>query len=145
MNTPEKSEADAQCARRAVVHVVAGVLTDGAGRVLLAQRPAGKHLAGGWEFPGGKLEPGETRLESLTRELAEELGVTLQAARPLLRVRHAYPERDVDLDVWVVTRYRGEPIGREGQQLRWCPRDELRQANLLPADWPIVDAVMGMG
>jgi mutator protein MutT len=128
---------------RPVVHVVAGVLVDAAGRVLLAQRPMkAKHLAGGWEFPGGKIEQGETRIEGLGRELAEEIGVTLQQAHPLIRVRHAYPERDIDLDVWRVTRYAGEPHGLEGQPLSWCPRAELPKAQLIPADRPVVTALM---
>jgi mutator protein MutT len=127
--------------KRALVHVVAGVLSDADGRVLLAQRPAGKHLAGGWEFPGGKLEQGESRYSALRRELGEELGVTLEAARPLMRVIHAYPQRDIDLDVWMVSRYRGEPRPLEGQRLRWCERDALGGADLLPADLPVVTAL----
>jgi len=124
-----------------VVHVVAGVLRDAADRILLAQRPPGKHLAGGWEFPGGKVEPDETRFDTLRRELHEELGVDVQSARPLLCVRHAYPERVILLDVWIVTDYLGEPVGLEGQHLRWCPREDLPHADLLPADKPIVTAL----
>jgi len=123
------------------IHVVAGVVIDGAGRVLIAQRPAGKHLAGGWEFPGGKLEPGEVRSAGLARELREELGIVIGQPRPLLRLRHAYPYGEVLLDVWVVRRYRGEPQGLDGQQLRWCRRDELAKAELLPADRPILAAL----
>ena len=111
---------------------------DVAGRVLIAQRPAGTHLAGGWEFPGGKLEPREGRAAGLARELHEELGITIAAPRPLLRVRHPYPGRDVLLDMWVVTRYTGEPRGLDGQAVRWCTRRELAAAELLPADGPIV-------
>ena len=121
--------------------MVAGVVRDTHQRVLLAQRPPGKHLAGGWEFPGGKLEPGETRSAALIRELQEELGISVTAARPLMQVTHAYPERDILLDVWVVTRYDGIPTGLDGQTLRWCPRGELAQAELLPADAPIVTAL----
>jgi len=127
--------------RRRVVHVVAGVLADAKNRVLLAQRPEGKHLAGGWEFPGGKTEPGETRFETLARELDEELGIEVTAARPLICVRHQYTVREILLDVWVVTEYRGEPAGLDGQALRWCPRAELAVAKLLPADQPIVTAL----
>jgi 8-oxo-dGTP diphosphatase len=121
--------------------VVAAAVIDGTGRVLIAQRPAGKHMAGGWEFPGGKLEPGEERLAGLARELREELGITIATPRPLIRVRHAYPSREVLLDVWVVRRYSGEPRGLDGQALRWCTQDELATAELLPADKPIVAAL----
>jgi 8-oxo-dGTP diphosphatase len=125
-----------------VIHVVAAAVVDTAGRVLIAQRPAGKHMAGGWEFPGGKLEPGEERLAGLARELREELGITLVGTpRPLIRVRHAYPTREVLLDIWVVKRYSGEARGLDGQALRWCTQDELEAAELLPADRPIVRAL----
>jgi mutator protein MutT len=109
--------------------------------VLIAQRPEGKHMAGGWEFPGGKLEAGEERLAGLARELREELGISIETPRPLIRVRHAYPTREVLLDVWVVRRYAGEPMGLDGQALRWCAQDKLSTANLLPADQPIVAAL----
>ena len=123
------------------VHVVAAAVIDAKGRVLIAQRPRGKHLAGGWEFPGGKLEPGEERLAGLARELREELGITIAMPRPLIRVRHAYPSREVLLDMWVVKRYSGEPRGLDGQALRWCTQDELAVTELLPADKPIVAAL----
>jgi mutator protein MutT len=126
---------------RPFVHVVAGVVIDAADRVLIAQRPAGKHLAGGWEFPGGKLEPGEERLAGLARELREELGITIATPRPLIRVRHTYPSHEVLLDIWVVKRFSGEPRGLDGQALRWCLQDELAAVDLLPADRPIVAAL----
>ena len=130
-------------AARPLLHVVAGVLIDDAGRVLIAERPAGKHLAGRWEFPGGKLEPGEERTAGLARELREELGITLGRTplRPLMRVRHAYPTREVLLDTWVVRQYQGEPRGLDGQALRWCSLEDLMTVELLPADAPIVQAL----
>jgi mutator protein MutT len=128
-------------APRPSIHVVAAAIIDASGRVLIAQRPAGKHLAGGWEFPGGKLEPGEERLAGLARELHEELGITIATPRPLIRVRHAYPSREVLLDIWVVKRYSGEPRGLDGQALRWCTQDDLAVTELLPADKPIVAAL----
>jgi mutator protein MutT len=128
-------------ADRPFIHVVAGAVIDAAGRVLIAQRPAGKHMAGGWEFPGGKLEPGEERLAGLARELHEEIGITIGPPRPLIRVRHAYPSREVLLDIWVVKRFSGEPQGLDGQALRWRSQDELATAELLPADRPIVAAL----
>jgi mutator protein MutT len=122
--------------------VVAAAVIDALGRVLIAQRPAGKHMAGGWEFPGGKLEPGENRAAGLARELQEELGISIEPPlRPLIRVRHAYATREVLLDVWVVRRFHGEPRGLDGQALTWCAPDQLIHANLLPADAPIVAAL----
>ncbi len=123
------------------LHVVAGVLRDRRARVLLAERPPGKHLAGGWEFPGGKRKRGESRLETLRRELDEELGVADVEAHPLLRIRHHCPERSVLLDVWAVTSYCGVPEGRDGQALRWCAVGALAAAGLLPADRPVVTAL----
>jgi 8-oxo-dGTP diphosphatase len=126
---------------RPVIHVVAAAVIDAEGRVLIAQRPPGKHLAGVWDFPGGKLEPGEKREAGLARELKEELGISIEAPRPLIQVSHSYPSRDVLLDVWVVKSYSGEPCGLDGQALRWCTLEELEQAELLPADGPIVKAL----
>ena len=123
------------------IHVVAAALTDTKGRVLIAQRPAGKHLAGMWEFPGGKVEPGEARVHALERELREELGIAIETPRPLLRLKHAYSYGEVLLDVWVVRRYRGEPRSLDGQALRWCSRAALATAGLLPADRPIIGAL----
>jgi 8-oxo-dGTP diphosphatase len=126
-----------------VLHVVAAALTDAHGRILIAQRPPGSHLAGGWEFPGGKLEPGEACLAGLARELHEELGITLGRGphRPLLKVEHAYGARQLRIHLWVVTDFSGEPRGLDGQALRWCTLDELEHADLLPADAPMVRAL----
>lgn len=124
-----------------MIHVVAGAVIDAAGRVLIAQRPPGKHLAGGWEFPGGKLEPGEARASGLARELAEELGISIGYPRPLIRVRHTYPYGEVLIDMWVVKSYSGEPQGLDGQALKWLSQEELEKAELLPADGPIVRAL----
>ena len=126
---------------RSVVHVVAAAVIDAAGRVLIAQRPAGKHLAGGWEFPGGKLDHGEDRRVGLARELREELGITISTPRPLIRVRHTYDYGEGLIDMWVVRHYGGEPRGLDGQELRWCTQDELEATELLPADGPIVTAL----
>lgn len=122
--------------------VAAGILTDANGRALIARRPDGAHQAGWWEFPGGKLRLGETPLEGLTRELREELGIEVRAAQPLLSYRHDYPERVVHLHVWRVNEFAGEPAGAEGQPLCWLPIGELLEAGLLPADRPIVDALL---
>jgi 8-oxo-dGTP diphosphatase len=125
------------------IHVVAGVLEDAAGRVLVAQRPAGKSQAGSWEFPGGKLDPGEDRLAGLARELEEELGIRVRshAARPLLRYLHRYPELEIDLDAWRVPAWDGEPHGLEGQAIAWRAAETLLETGLLPADAAIVTAI----
>ncbi|HKR75662.1 MAG TPA: Nudix family hydrolase [Rhodanobacter sp.] len=125
----------------APLHVLAGALRDREGRVLLAERPAGKHLAGLWEFPGGKREPGEAPLAALARELDEELGIALVAAEPLIRVPWRYHERGLLLDAWIVTRWHGEPCSLEGQGLRWCWPMEADPATLAPADRAILQAL----
>lgn len=124
------------------LNVIVGILTDGDGRVLIAERPAGKHMAGSWEFPGGKLMPGEPPIAGLRRELAEELGVFVQEARPFCELRHRYPDRAVRLDVWWVQRFSGRAEAREGQKLRWCDAAALSAAAMLPADAPLVARVI---
>jgi 8-oxo-dGTP diphosphatase len=125
----------------AVIHVVAGALFDDAGRVLIAQRPPGKHMAGGWEFPGGKLDPDEQPLAGLVRELREELGVEIHDATPLIAYEHVYPERKVLLDLWLVRRFSGKPQSLDAQALRWVTLDELDEAGLLEADRPMIVAL----
>jgi 8-oxo-dGTP diphosphatase len=126
----------------ASMHVMAGVLCDAQGRVLLAQRPEGKHLAGLWEFPGGKLEPGEQPLHALGRELHEELGIRIDAAdgTPLIRVPWRYGERGLLLDAWQFTRWQGTPRSLEGQALQWVAPAAIDPAILAPADRPILQA-----
>ena len=98
-------------------------------------------MAGSWEFPGGKLNEGEDRLDGLRRELREELGIEVDNARPLIRYVHRYPDLDVDLDVWRVTQWRGQPRGMEGQAIDWQRPEDLLNAGLLPADGPVVTAI----
>jgi 8-oxo-dGTP diphosphatase len=109
--------------------------------VLIAQRPNGKHMAGGWEFPGGKLDAGEERFAGLVRELREELGVEVHAAEPLIAYEHAYADRRVFLDLWVVTHFSGEPQSLDEQPLRWVTLAELDNVGLLEADAPMIPAL----
>jgi len=125
------------------IRVVAAALFDSRGRVLIAQRPPGTHMAGRWEFPGGKIDAGESELEALRRELKEELGVALQDAERLLELSHEYPERRIELCMWHVTRYSGEPQSLDGQSLKWVDPAELEREDLLEADRPIVAALKG--
>lgn len=114
-------------------------MRDADGRWLVTSRPAGKELAGWWEFPGGKRGAAEEPFAALVRELDEELGVVVEAAEPCLTLVHPYPEKRVRLDVWLVTRFSGTPQPREGQELRWLLAGELEGVGLLPADRPIVE------
>lgn len=126
---------------RPLIHVVAAALVDPAGRVLLAQRHPDSHQGGLWEFPGGKLEPGEAVADGLVRELQEELGVTPRGHRPLIRVTHHYEDLGVLLDVHRVDAWDGEPHGREGQPLAWVSLDALDDYPMPAADRPIVRAL----
>ncbi len=128
-------------ASRAVIPVACGVLLNSGGEVLVAQRPPGKIAAGKWEFPGGKIEPGESPLQALMRELHEELGVEVQAARRLIRFRHDYTDRIVILDTWLVRQFEGAPHSREGQQLDWVHPESLSRLDTLPTVPPIAMAL----
>lgn len=123
--------------------VAAGVVRDDQGRILLAQRPPGKHLAGTWEFPGGKCESGETPQEALVRELDEELGIRVESSAPLLSLTHAYSEKTVRLLLREVCSWSGQPVGREGQPLRWARLDEMADLPMPAADRPMI-RVMGL-
>ena len=125
-----------------VVRVVAAALIGADRRVLIAERPAGKHMAGRWEFPGGKRAPGESEAEALARELAEELGIEMCSGSPWMRLTHAYEDRTVELSLWIVEAFRGEPRGLEGQALRWVDAADLAQADMLEADRPFVAALV---
>lgn len=122
------------------LEVAAGVLHRG-DTVLLAERVRGGHGDGFWEFPGGKIEPGESPTDALIRELGEELGVRITDASPLLVTEHRYPERHVRLHVFDVHAWRGEPAGRESQALYWCRVAALADVRLLAANAPIVSAL----
>ena len=124
------------------VHVLAGVITDAAGRVLLARRTEGRDLAGFWEFPGGKREPGESPEAALARELREELGIEVQVGAPVIAVPQAYPHKRLRLDVRFVHDWDGTPKGHEGQALAWVPPDKLPGYAMPPADRPVVAALL---
>jgi 8-oxo-dGTP diphosphatase len=123
------------------LHVVAGILRDGEGRILLAQRPAGTHLAGTWEFPGGKIETGESAEAALRRELHEELGVDIGGVEPLISVPWRYPQKSVVLHAFSVVDFRGEAHGRERQKLRWVLPGDALGISMPPPDWPILSAL----
>ncbi|NHN38110.1 8-oxo-dGTP diphosphatase MutT [Pseudomaricurvus alcaniphilus] len=127
---------------RKTVHVAAGVIVDGGGRILIARRPDHTHQGGLWEFPGGKVDAGETVAEALCRELLEELGINAREYSPLLEVRHDYPDKSVLLDVWQVTAFSGEPHGREGQPVQWVPVDALADYRFPEANMAIIEKIL---
>jgi 8-oxo-dGTP diphosphatase len=123
-----------------LVLVAAVALIDVDGRVLLAQRPPGKSMAGLWEFPGGKVEAGETPEAALIRELQEELGIDTQASclAPLTFASHAYPDFHLLMPVFACRRWQGTPLAREGQALKWVRARDLRDYPMPPADLPLI-------
>jgi 8-oxo-dGTP diphosphatase len=123
------------------IHVAAAAIFNTAGEVLLSRRPAHVHQGGLWEFPGGKLEPGEATADALRRELYEELGICPRAMRPLIRVHHDYHDRHVLLDVWRVDRFTGTASGREGQLLGWVSPGQLGRYPFPAATLPVIKAI----
>jgi len=122
------------------IHVVAGALCKD-NLVLIAQRPPGKHMAGGWEFPGGKLDYDESAIDALKRELKEELNISVHSAMWLCESMHDYPDRRVLLELWLVTEFEGTPTSNEGQVLKWADINDLHEVGMLPADEPLVEAL----
>jgi 8-oxo-dGTP diphosphatase len=124
-----------------IVRVAAAVIVRPDGEVLLAQRPPGKHYAGYWEFPGGKLEPGESAKAALVRELAEELGIEVTRAAPWLVQEFVYPHAHVELNFFRVFEWRGEPVGHDGQAFAWQTPGRFTVSPLLPANTRVIAAL----
>lgn len=129
-----------------ILTVVAAALVDPDGRVLIAQRPPGKALSGLWEFPGGKLDPGERPEAALIRELDEELGIAVKEAclAPLAFASHAYPDVHLLMPLWVCRRWGGTVSPREGQALRWVRAGKLRDYPMPPADAPLIPPLIDL-
>lgn len=120
------------------IHVVAGVIRDARGRILLTRRTETRDMPGLWEFPGGKREPGETSEQALARELHEELGIEAEVGEWLMEVPQRYPDKRLRLEVRAITAWKGQPRGREGQALTWVPAERLSRYSMPPADVPVV-------
>ena len=124
--------------------VAVGIVVDAQGRFLVGERPAEKDYAGQWEFPGGKLEPGEDVFDALVREFSEELNLQVDSAYALFSRQHSYPDREVELHFWQVTAYQGEAEGLEGQSLRWVSADDLASLDFLEGNRTLLEEVCAM-
>lgn len=129
-----------------LVLVAACALIDPDGRVLIAQRPPGKPMAGLWEFPGGKVEPGERPELSLIRELKEELGIVVkeECLAPLTFASHLYPDFHLLMPLWVCRRWEGNVAAREAQKLKWVRPHDLRNYPMPPADEPLIPHLIAL-
>lgn len=123
------------------IDVAVGVVIDPDGKVLIAKRPAHTHLGGLWEFPGGKIEAGETSLAALKREFFEEVSLSVNEAQPLLQISTEYPECIVNLDVWKVTDYQGEAKGLEQQIIVWASMNELQNYDFPEVNQAIISTL----
>ncbi|MEM7433347.1 MAG: 8-oxo-dGTP diphosphatase MutT [Pseudomonadota bacterium] len=122
------------------IRVAAGILIRGRDEVLIAERLDGP-FTGLWEFPGGKIDPGESALAALVRELNEELGITTLSAEPFMALEHSYPDRTVSLEFFLVREWRDEPRGLDGQRLQWQAIGNIGEEQLLPANGPVIRAL----
>ena len=111
--------------------------------ILIARRADHLHQGGLWEFPGGKVEKGETRHQSLVRELQEEINITITSASPMMQISHDYIDKSITLDIWKVIEFEGNPEGAEGQEIRWVSMDELRDYDFPAANQPILQKLLG--
>jgi 8-oxo-dGTP diphosphatase len=126
------------------VRVVAGILQDASGRILIADRTRSRSLKDHWEFPGGKVNTGESSQAALRRELAEELGIEIAGATQFLYAEHDYSHMSVAIQFFLVADWKGTPDGREGQRIRWVDRTSLDPDLLLPADAPVIEALRSL-
>jgi len=124
-----------------LLHVAVGVIVNTDGKILIAKRPLSAHQGGLWEFPGGKVDAGETIEQALVRELHEELAINVLASQPLIQIRHHYPDKSVLLDVHKVTQFSGIPVGNEGQPVQWVDAKALPNFEFPAANRPIISAI----
>lgn len=124
------------------LQVAVGIIRNAEGSIFLAQRPATSHMANMWEFPGGKIEPGESAHQALVRELNEETGIEVTHATPYDLADHTYQDIRVTLHFFMVEGWQGEPYGREGQPQRWVAQQQLVASEFPPANQAIVERLI---
>ncbi len=127
----------------ALVRAVVGIVKKD-NKILVAERPQGKPYSGYWEFPGGKIETHESGEAALKRELFEELNIKVESASLLFSYEHAYPDKTVFLEMWLVEQFQGEPVGMEQQTLQWVTWMEAEQLKLLSGVWPVLDRLKSL-
>ena len=127
-----------------VVEVVAAAIFSGCGKkILIAKRPDKAHQGGLWEFPGGKKEKGETARQALHRELKEELAISIKDSESLIKLQHEYPDKRIELDVYKVMSFTGEPFGAEGQETQWIYLTDIKNYEFPAANQAIIEALVG--
>lgn len=124
-----------------IIEVAVGVIVNQKKEILLSLRGGHQILSDYWEFPGGKLERGETCYQALCRELLEEIGIRVIEAWPLSELYHEYPNYSVKLYPWVIKQYSSEPMGKEGQRIMWKNLQDIYAVKLLPANYAIIEDV----
>lgn len=125
------------------IWVAVGVVENELGEIFIAKRAADQHQGDRWEFPGGKVEAGEDLLSALDRELWEEIGIRVHDCTPIMELQYDYPDKQVLLDIWRVSRFTGTPYGKEGQACQWVTIDKLDQLHFPDANAPIVAHLQG--
>ncbi|MEB4673348.1 8-oxo-dGTP diphosphatase MutT [Enterobacteriaceae bacterium G50] len=125
-----------------ILQIAVGIIRNDAGEIYITQRAADAHMANKWEFPGGKIEAGETAEEAMIRELEEEVGITASAPQLFDKLEYAFPDRHITLWFWLVENWQGEPWGKEGQPGRWVAQNALVAEEFPPANAPVIEKLV---
>lgn len=125
-----------------ILQIAVGIIRNDAGEIYITQRAADAHMANKWEFPGGKIEAGETAEEAMIRELEEEVGITASEPQLFDKLEYEFPDRHITLWFWLVENWQGEPWGKEGQPGRWVAQSALVAEEFPPANAPIIEKLV---